>query len=207
MWGDHGRVCGGGESTGALALALMEKAPPLVHIHYRRPPNRLDIFHQYLLCDKADVKVTFVPSLEREESLQLGDRIILENGSPVVWFTFPGEWHDVGRFHDQAGNFTGLYANILTPPTFHEGGVWHTTDLYLDIWMEPTGELTILDEEQLEEAQSSGWIDSDLGQAARAEVQRIMNAATRGDWPHPAVEIWTLERARQALADYCSPGR
>ncbi len=41
-------------------------------------------------------------------------RTVLEPGSPVVWFTFPGRHHDIGRFHTPDGRFTGYYANILT---------------------------------------------------------------------------------------------
>jgi predicted RNA-binding protein associated with RNAse of E/G family len=42
-------------------------------------------------------------------------RAVLEPGAPVVWFTFPGRHHDIGRFHTADGAFTGCYANILTP--------------------------------------------------------------------------------------------
>ena len=42
-------------------------------------------------------------------------RAVLEPGAPVVWFTFPGRHHDIGRFHTADGTFTGCYANILTP--------------------------------------------------------------------------------------------
>ena len=63
--------------------------------------------------------------------------VALERGSDAVWFTFPGLWHDIGRFHRSDGTFTGIYANILTPPLIQPDGVWHTTDLFLDLWQKP----------------------------------------------------------------------
>ena len=71
----------------------------------------------------------------------------------VIWFTFPDTWHDIGRFHKADGEVTGLYANILTPPHFEDRFTWHTTDLYLHLWI-PAGRraIEVLDRDQFEDA-------------------------------------------------------
>lgn len=173
--------------------------PPLVHIHYTRPPDRLDIFTQPLLLDDPEVKITLSTFVDVERSVQVDGSVSLEPGSKAVWFTFPGAWHDVGRFYLANGAFTGFYLNILTPPTFHEGGIWRTTDLFLDLWISREGDAYILDEDEFEEAESRGWIDAATAQRARQEASTLKRKAEAGDWPPPIVEEWTLERALSAL--------
>lgn len=128
--------------------------------------------------------------------------MVLEARSPVVWFTFPGAWHDIGRFHSPDGRFTGLYANILTPVERlgAEAGadVWRTTDLFLDLFLAPEGGIQLLDREELDEALRRGWIDTDRASAAEREAERLVRAARSGEWPPPIVSVWTLERARAA---------
>jgi uncharacterized protein len=172
--------------------------PPLVEIRYRRPPDRLEVFHQPLVHDGPDVKVTFLEAVQRKEPASIGDRVVLEPGSPIVWFTFPGAWHDIARFHLADGTFTGIYANILTPVLLGDDQVWDTTDLYLDLWLDDEG-LVVLDEDELAAALEDGTIELPLATAARAEVVRVLAEAAAGRWPPSVVHEWTLERARERM--------
>ena len=92
------------------------------------------------------------------------------------------------------------FANILTPPILRADHTWETTDLFLDVWIGMDGTLSILDEDQLREAETTGWITQDTADRAREEVRKIQAAHAKGHWPPPIVEEWTLERARQSLA-------
>jgi predicted RNA-binding protein associated with RNAse of E/G family len=174
--------------------------PPLVRIRYRRPPDRLEIHEQYLVHDTSDLKVTFAPSVVRPGPLRIDGRTVLENGSPVVWFTFPGAWHDIGRFHTADGVFTGFYANILTPVELGPGHVWDTTDLFLDLWLDNSG-VRVLDENDFDDAIARGWIDEATVRRARTEIERLRSAAQSGVWPAAAVNEWTLERARRRVEE------
>lgn len=131
-------------------------------------------------------------------------RVVLERRSPVVWFTFPGAWHDIGRFHTPDGRFTGYYANILTPVEVlkPEAGadVWRTTDLCLDVFVTPGGDAHVLDRDDLDRAVQEGWIDPELGETAEREARRLVAAAGGGEWPPPIVHEWTLARARAIAA-------
>ncbi len=173
--------------------------PPLIDIHYLRPPDREQIFTQHLIWEDADVKITFSTDLSFEPPMRIDGDVVLETGSEVVWFTFPGAWHDVGLFHRADGTFTGTYANILTPCAFEEGGTWRTTDLFLDVWRDPTGRVQILDEEELEEAEARGWVTEEVARRARAEALALKQQAEAGLWPPPVVREWTLARAREQL--------
>lgn len=171
-----------------------------VRIHYRRPPAREDIFVQTLVAQTPEVVVTYLAETPLPRPVRVGETVVLEPGAPAVWFTFPGRWYDVGRFHLKDGTFTGIYSNILTPVQFRDPLSWETTDLFLDHWLDPAGDATILDEDEFEDAVAAGWIDAELERIARAEVMRIQRYAGEGAWPPPVVEEWTLERVREELA-------
>lgn len=152
--------------------------------------------------------------------MAVADRTVLEPGAPVVWFTFPGAQHDIGRFHTADGAFTGYYANILTPveldadppvaDTPNDAGpagieapdsdVWLTTDLFLDIFLDPDGRLHVLDRDELQEAAARGWIDRATAGRAELEANRVVESARAGRWPPPIVEAWPLARARAVAA-------
>ena len=170
----------------------------LVEIHYRRPPGRLQVFRQHLLRDADDVKVTLARDMTFEQTMRIEGDVVLEDGSDVVWFTFPGLWHDIGRFHRADGTFTGIYANVISPVEI-EGSVWHTTDLYLDVWLGPDGSLLLLDEDEFEEAVGRELIDLPTATRVRQEADAILKAARDGTWPPAVVAEWTRERALGAL--------
>jgi predicted RNA-binding protein associated with RNAse of E/G family len=170
-----------------------------VRINYLRPPDRREIFVQRLLLDRPDVKITFAEAVPFDPPILIHGEVALEAGSDAVWFTFPGLWHDIGRFHRLNGRFTGVYANILTPPLIRSDGEWETTDLFLDVWVDPEGNFSVLDEDQLKEAESKGWVSRDQANRAREEVEWIRREFDGGRWPPEVVMEWTLERARQSF--------
>ena len=174
--------------------------PARVSIHYRRPPDRLRVYDQRVAFEREDVIVTLAEPLELESPMELEGETMLESGSLAVWFTFPGLWHDIGRFHTADGRLTGIYANVLTPVHI-EGDVWHTTDLYLDVWQPVGGAQRILDEDELEEALSAGHIDEPTAARAREEAARLIRLSLEGVWPPSVVHEWTLERTQAALGD------
>ena len=164
-----------------------------VRIHYRRLPDREQIFDQRVVLERADVIVTVTDPMRLDSPMLIGDEPALESGSRVVWFTFPGRWHDVGRFHLADGSFTGCYGNVLTPPRIL-ANVWYTTDLFLDVWLPAAGAPALLDEDELEEALARSHIDAALAHRAREEARRLLEKAASGDWPPEIVREWTLER-------------
>ncbi len=167
-----------------------------VTIHYHRPPDREDVFVQRLVERTGSTIITFMERTPLARTLRVRRRIALENGSPVVWFTFPGCWHDIGLFHRADGRYTGTYANILTPVRLLDATTWSTTDLFLDVWVDLSGEASILDEDEFRHAIQRGWLEPGLAARARAEAELLLRAARAGEWPPPVVRDWTLDRVR-----------
>lgn len=171
----------------------------MVRIRYLRPPDRRTVFRQELVLDRSDVKVTLARALDFDPPLEIRGATALEVGSDAVWFTFPDTWHDIGRFYRADGSFTGIYANVLTPPAIRPGGLWETTDLFLDVWIAAgSHDPVLLDEEELAEAERRGWVDRGTARRARSEATRLLAEARRGRWPPAVVEEWTRERALEA---------
>jgi predicted RNA-binding protein associated with RNAse of E/G family len=156
------------------------------------------VFQQRVVVERPDVIVTLGEPAELPAPLTHDGTVMLDVGALAVWFTFPGAWHDIGRFHRADGTFTGIYANVLTPPVLGPDHRWTTTDLFLDVWIPAGGPPVLLDEDELEGALARGWIDSVTAARACQEGARLLVEAGEGSWPPPVVEAWTLERARAA---------
>jgi predicted RNA-binding protein associated with RNAse of E/G family len=187
-----------------LAEALYRRGDA-VTIHYRRPPDREEVFEQAVVDDDGECVVTYLPSARVKKPMVVGGRVVLKPGSPIVWFTYRGDvWHDVGRFHLADGTFTGVYANVLTPVRM-DGAAWETTDLFLDVWMDANGRAEILDQDEFDAALAAGWIDPRTAARALAEAERLVGGTRRGAWPPPHVREWTLECVREAMDTSAGP--
>jgi predicted RNA-binding protein associated with RNAse of E/G family len=165
-----------------------------VAIHYHRPPDRLEVFHQRVVAETDEFVVTLLEAATLKRPVAVAGRTVLEPGAPVVWFTYPGRWYDIGRFHLRDGTFTGVYANILTPVRM-EHDRWETTDLFLDVWVGADGSVALLDEAEFEDAVDRGWIDRATATAAREHAETLALAARQGVWPPEHVAAWTLAAA------------
>jgi predicted RNA-binding protein associated with RNAse of E/G family len=171
----------------------------LVTIRYRRLPDSERLFRQLLVSESEEVTVTLLSEAPIEEPVIAGGETVLEPGAPVVWFTYPGLWYDIGRFHLRDGTFTGFYANILTPVRIMQNQ-WETTDLLLDVWSGVDGGLELLDEDEFEAAIGAGWMDQNTAERARITAAMLIEGARSGDWPPAHVHHWNLDRARSTLA-------
>ena len=174
---------------------------PHVTIHYLRPPDHLQTFRQPIIHESPQAIVTFSRGIRVSSPMELDGEAVLETGSDIVWFTFPGRWHDIGRFHNARGAFTGFYANLLTPVEMLPGNIWRTTDLFLDVWMKPGQAPRLLDEDELEDALDANALGTKAARRAREEAERILERAGAGAWPPPVVHEWTRDRALAVLND------
>lgn len=171
----------------------------MVRIHYRRPPDRIQLFEQAVVHDTGAYVVTYLPAAQLSKPVTVDGRVVLEPGAPVVWFTYRGQtWHDVGRFHLADGTFTGIYANVLTPVEM-EGTRWDTTDLYLDVWRGADGAIELLDRDEFDAAVDANLLSADVAERALTEGERLVQGARQGAWPPAHIDEWTVDRARAVL--------
>lgn len=155
------------------------------------------MFVQELVHESTEVLVTYQPHTPIKRPMIVADDVVLEDGSPAIWFTFPGQMYDVGRFHTADGTFTGLYVNIIEPVKLETRTDWTSTDLFLDIWIGADGEPQLLDFDEMEHAVVQGWISAQTAARARAEADRLIRAYQERSWPPPIVNEWTISRVRR----------
>ena len=167
-----------------------------IAIHYRRPPDRLDIFIQDLVVDEPDHKITLHDPSNLTTALTVGDQIIQEPGAPIVWYVFPNAWYDIGRFHLADGTFTGYYINLIAPPQLGER-YWTIYDLCLDVWLDPSGNCVVLDQDEFDEAVDSHWIDTTTAERVRHELDDVLQKLATGRFPPDVVQRYPLPLVRR----------
>ena len=152
------------------------------------------VYENELVYNSDEVVVTIMRATPLPKPMVVNDRVVFEANAPAVWFTFPGAHYDIGRFHTADGAFTGIYANILTPVEFISPTEWRTTDLFVDVWAGLDGIARVLDEDELEEAVTCGWLDRPRAEEARATAHDLVRQFDEGTWPPQVVYDWPLER-------------
>ena len=128
-------------------------------------------------------------------------------GAALLWFTFPGRPYEVAAVYEASGRLRGFYTNIVRPPDLAFPGVWQITDAFLDLWQPRRGPARLLDESELEEAESEGWIDHHDAQEARAEARRVRHRIRERDWPPRFVRRWPLDSVPSLRLRRDEPGR
>jgi predicted RNA-binding protein associated with RNAse of E/G family len=66
-------------------------------------------------------------------------------------------------------------------------------DLFLDLWIWPHGGYSVLDQDELEEAHSKGWISDAQVQLAESTIQQLIEENARGIFPPARVIDFALE--------------
>jgi hypothetical protein len=90
-----------------------------------------------------------------------------------------GRRHMIRHFYADDGAFAGWYVNLQEPVVRRPRGL-DSTDLQLDLWIEPGGRVTWKDEDHLEQAVGYGIFTREVARAVRAEAERVLD-----EWPFP----------------------
>ena len=109
---------------------------------------------------------------ELEKPWQQDETIIALPG--YVWRTRweVGKPYIINKYLDKNGKLVGIYCDICRPVEKVEGG-FAFDDLYLDVWQVPGSKPIILDEDELEEAISAGYISSEEAATARQHAEEV----------------------------------
>jgi hypothetical protein len=99
--------------------------------------------------------------------------------SHVLRFMRAGDAHTVELFWDEDWTFRGWYVNLQAPLRVH-GSFFDTTDLALDVTVDPDGAWAWKDEDDFTRAIELGVIDDATAAEVRAEGERVIAARP---WP------------------------
>jgi len=165
------------------------KTGDLIRIEYIRPGKEVtfyeeDFFAQDETCIRTfktlvdDISARLSESLIKQQLIQSGQRV--GTISKVYFFTEP---FNLLEFRDVNGALLGHYSDIGEPAIRISPNEIQMTDLYLDIWLYPNGELLELDWDEFEEAIQKQVITLAQSELARTAMQRLITETKKGIYP------------------------
>lgn len=122
---------------------------------------------------------------------QLGDRVIASSG--FVWLRFWLLESDdvIEKYLDARGNPIGYYMPICTPLD-RRGTQLYVGWLKLALWMQTSGQLTVLGEESFEQAINSGDLTPVEAEHAEYRIRTLTTAIHQKRFPPAIVRNFTL---------------
>jgi predicted RNA-binding protein associated with RNAse of E/G family len=94
--------------------------------------------------------------------------IVLKQGDRFVEVYFTDHWYNTFEIHDREDDhLKGWYCNITRPAVFEAEDRLSYEDLALDLWVDPQGNQTVLDEDE--------FADLELDEATRQQARAAMN--------------------------------
>jgi predicted RNA-binding protein associated with RNAse of E/G family len=139
------------------------------------------------LVFRSDRMIVGKSHVTSENSVIFDGKTVLARGFPIIYFQFFDRWFTVVKIRNLQGEHTGYYCDIVLPPRLL--GEWvEITDLFLDLWVSPDLQYTILDEDEFEEALQKGWITKRLCKKARTELHRLVQTVENGKFPPTQVK-------------------
>lgn len=166
----------------------------LIHFEYHRPGLGVTVYDEWLVLDRPDVKVLLQENYSGPD-VDVGSSRVLDSGAPIIWFVFPDTWHDIGRFFLSDGTFTGWYTNLCKPVQF-DGDTWIGNDLFLDLWQFADGNAVWLDEDEFEDAVTTGLVDTVLKKQVLNQRALIDLQVSQDAWPPPIAKDIDLAQVK-----------
>ena len=143
------------------------------------------------LVFRSDQMIVGKSHVTSANSVIFDGETVLAQGFPITYFQFLDKWFTIVKIRNLQGEHTGYYCDIVLPPRLL--GEWvEMTDLFLDLWVSPGLRYRILDEDEFEEALQKKWIDKEIYEKARMELQRLISKVE--DKRFPPYLVKDLER-------------
>jgi len=134
------------------------------------------------LVFRSDQMIVGKSHVTSVNSVIFDGKTVLARGFSITYFQFLDKWFTIVKIRNLQGEHTGYYCDIVLPPRLL--GEWvEITDLFLDLWVSPDLKYRILDEDEFEEALQKKWIDKEIYEKARMELQRLISKVENKRFP------------------------
>jgi protein associated with RNAse G/E len=101
---------------------------------------------EVLRCDQAGIVLRAYFNVDFRD---LG-YTTFRRGDEFIEFYYWDRWFNVFQVSAADGTLKGWYANVGLPAELTDGGELIYVDLELDVWTDPNGEFTVLDQEEFD---------------------------------------------------------
>jgi hypothetical protein len=110
--------------------------------------------------------------------------VVFRRGDTFIEWHYSDRWYNIFQLHDVSdGRLKGWYCNIVRPAHITADTV-AADDLALDVFVSPTGETLVVDEDEFAELNLS----PDEQRAARTAVAALLDAAASRQPPFDLIE-------------------
>ncbi len=176
-----------------FSIAALHTLPSFTYT-YHRPPQRTSLLQGRLLAINARA-LWYVTDLRPKTPILFEGKPVLESGYLAVWDIRKHAWFDVGKIFTPGGVHTGYYADVLEPVSW-DGAALDSlaplTDLFLDLWLSPSGRFAVLDEDEFAEAVAQGHLTAEQIAGARATCDKLVKRARLGTLVSPELAAFQL---------------
>ncbi|MBI3959693.1 MAG: DUF402 domain-containing protein [Chloroflexi bacterium] len=117
-------------------------------------------------------------------------------GPDFVWFRFwlPEEDQVVEKYFDPSGRSVGMYVPV-TEELERRGDLWRTVELVLALWIQPNGRVSVLREDDFDEAVAQEILSPVAVERAERRIRELTTAIAQEQFPPPLVRNFELNPA------------
>ncbi len=169
------------EDIGEIVDIISRLNAQKIHLIYRRIPNEVIERDDVLIEDLGDTVIAKTKFRGMKRPLIVDGEEVIKNGYTMLYFAFIGKNYDILKIYD-GREFKGIYVDVLKY-TRRYGNTIEMLDLFLDIFISPSGKWYILDEDELQKALDEGLIDTDTYNFAYREAREIIENIKLGKFP------------------------
>jgi protein associated with RNAse G/E len=107
---------------------------------------------------------------------------LIRRGTVSYEYYWLDRWYNVFRFHEPTGEFRSYYCNINMPPMF-ANDVLDYVDLDIDVLVNKSGAISILDMEEFEENSRRFSVPQSVISSAKQTVDQLITLIEQREFP------------------------
>ncbi len=140
----------------------------------------------------------------RDEAPDLHNSVVT-TGPGYVWFRFwlPRAEQVVERYYTDSGALLGTRVDLCTRVAVDDSGR-HALDLIMDLWIDPSGTVTLHHEDAYEQAVAAHVLSDDEAAYAEAHLRSLTTSIAQGRFPPAIVRNWQVD-VKRIQADLEAP--
>ncbi|MGD9589750.1 MAG: DUF402 domain-containing protein [Pyrinomonadaceae bacterium] len=107
---------------------------------------------------------------------------LVQAGTVSYEYYWLDRWYNVFRFHEPDGAYRGFYCNLNMPPIL-DGETLDYIDLEIDVLVDVTGNVLVIDEDEFEESRVRWSYPEELVENARNALKELFGMIERREFP------------------------
>jgi predicted RNA-binding protein associated with RNAse of E/G family len=169
------------------ATSTIQPLPPLISGMWRSAPHMGDYRTEWL----QEMLVERVTWGEEAPTVQLRGVTVAAPGH--IWFRFwlPEQQQVVEKYFDAKRQPLGLYVPLCAPLQ-RQGEGYSTTSLLLALWLDLSGRVMMMHEDEFESAAASGRMTPDQAELAETNIRLLTGGVAQATFPPAMVRNFAL---------------